>query len=179
VRPLLDIPKVRLIATLNAAKIPFASDPSNTDPRFTRVRMRTLMPALAGEGLGANRLALLARRMRRAEAALESAVDSAVASFCPGPWLDGAAVTMAAQDFAALPAEVGLRLLARAIALEGNEGAVELGKLEALQAALAAHHKAPGRFRRTLAGALITLTAGHLVVERAPARRLGAARKGP
>ena len=29
VRPLLDIPKTRLIATLKAAKIPFAEDPSN------------------------------------------------------------------------------------------------------------------------------------------------------
>src|SRR6185295_18419883 len=31
-RPLLDIPKSRLIATLKAAKIPYAEDPSNRDP---------------------------------------------------------------------------------------------------------------------------------------------------
>ena len=36
VRPLLDIPKSRLIATLKAAKVPYAIDPSNADPRFTR-----------------------------------------------------------------------------------------------------------------------------------------------
>ena len=53
VRPLLDIPKARLIATLRAAKIPFADDPSNRDPRFTRARLRGLMPALAHEGLDA------------------------------------------------------------------------------------------------------------------------------
>src|SRR4029079_14189166 len=51
VRPLLDIPKFRLIATLRAAKIPYADDPSNRDPRFTRVRLRTLMGALAQAGL--------------------------------------------------------------------------------------------------------------------------------
>ena len=39
VRPLLGIPKARLIATLKAAKIPYADDPSNRDPRFTRARL--------------------------------------------------------------------------------------------------------------------------------------------
>jgi tRNA(Ile)-lysidine synthase len=179
VRPFLDIPKRRLTATLKAAKIPYASDPSNADPRFTRVRMRALLAALAGEGLGAERLAQLGRRMRRADAALEAAVDTAVASFCPGPWSDGAPVTMTTEEFATLPAEIGLRLLGRAIAFTGNEGAVELAKLEALGAALAAHLRAPGRFRRTLAGAIITLTASHLVVERAPARRPKSVRRRP
>ena len=45
VRPLLDIAKARLVATLHAAKIPFADDPSNRDPRFTRARLRGLMPS--------------------------------------------------------------------------------------------------------------------------------------
>ena len=76
-RPLLDLPKARLVATLKAAKIPFAEDPSNRDPRFTRARLRGLMPALAEEGLDARRLALLAQRARRAEAAIEAAVDRA------------------------------------------------------------------------------------------------------
>ena len=79
VRPLLDIPKSRLIATLRAAKIPYADDPSNRDPRFTRARLRTLMGALAQEGLDARRLAQLARRLKRAEAAIEAAVDRAMA----------------------------------------------------------------------------------------------------
>jgi tRNA(Ile)-lysidine synthase len=179
VRPLLDIPKRRLTATLTAAKSPYASDPTNADPRFARVRMRALLPALAGEGLSAERLALLGRRMRRADAALEAAVDTAVASFCPGPWSDSVALSMAAEDFATLPPEVGLRLLGRAVACAGHEGPVELAKLEALGAALAAQGRAPGRFRRTLAGAIITLTASHLVVERAPARRPKSVRRRP
>ena len=79
-RPLLDIPKTRLVATLKAAKIPFAEDPSNRDPRFTRARLRGLMPALAGEGLDARRLALLARRLKRADLALEAAVGRAMAA---------------------------------------------------------------------------------------------------
>ena len=169
-RPLLDVPKSRLIATLRKAGIPFADDPSNRDPRFTRVRMRGLMPALAEEGLGAGRLALLARRLRRAEVALEAAVDQA-AALARGDWAEGRKMEMETRYFLALPAEVALRLLGRAVALVGNEGPAELAKLEALQAAIMQQKPAGARFRRTLAGAMITLTSERLTVERAPARR--------
>ena len=57
VRPLLRIPKARLVATLKAARIPYSDDPTNRDPRFTRARLRTLLPALAREGLDARGLA--------------------------------------------------------------------------------------------------------------------------
>jgi tRNA(Ile)-lysidine synthase len=77
VRPLLDIPKARLVATLRAAEIPYADDPSNRDPRFTRTRLRAMMDALADEGLDASRLAQLARRLKRAETAIEASVDRA------------------------------------------------------------------------------------------------------
>ena len=169
-RPLLDVPKSRLIATLRKAGIPFADDPSNRDPRFTRVRMRGLMPALAEEGLGAGRLALLARRLRRAEVALEAAVDQA-AALARGDWAESRKMEMETRYFLALPAEVALRLLGRAVALAGNEGPAELAKLEALQAAIMQQKPAGARFRRTLAGAMITLTSERLTVERAPARR--------
>ena len=79
VRPLLDVPKTRLVATLKAAKIPYADDPSNRDPRFARARLRGLMADLAAEGLSAARLALLARRLQRAERALVAASDRAAA----------------------------------------------------------------------------------------------------
>lgn len=170
VRPLLSVPKSRLVATLKAAKIRYADDPGNRDPRFARVRLRALMPALACEGLTANRLTRLARRVQRVEAALEAAVARATAELAPQPWPDRGPITFPVGRYAQLPAEVALRLLGRAIARIGNEGPVELGKLEALFAALTA---ASGgvRFRRTLAGALITRSGDSLVVERAPARR--------
>ena len=56
VRPLLDIPKARLISTLDEAGIAYAADPSNHDPRFARTRWRRILPALAVEGLTARRL---------------------------------------------------------------------------------------------------------------------------
>jgi tRNA(Ile)-lysidine synthase len=171
VRPLLGIGKSRLVATLRAANIPAADDPSNRDPRFTRVRLRNLMPALAAEGLDARRLAQLARRLGRADAAIELAVDAAAAALSPEPWSERGTVAFDAQAFARLPAEVALRLLGRAIAHRGDEGPVELGKLEALAEALGAATAQAVPFRRTLAGAVVTLRRGRLLVERAPARR--------
>lgn len=171
-RPLLTIAKSRLLATLAAAKIPFADDPSNRDPRFTRPRLRDLMPRLAAEGLDAARLASFARRMARADRAIERAVAEAIKRLSPV----GTGFAVPSSDYADLSAEVSLRLLGRAIAEAGNEGPVELGKLEALHAALDASLAETGRaarFRRTLAGAVVTLSADRLTVERAPARRVG------
>jgi len=174
VRPLLDVPKARLIATLAAVGISFADDPSNRDPRFTRPRLRALMPMLADEGLDARRFALLARRLRRADATIEAAVDAAAVAISEGPWSDRGPIVLAVEKFAALPAEVALRLIGRAITRVGDEGPVELGKLETLQGqlddALHAGEGRAARLRRSLAGALITLAAGRLQVERAPPR---------
>jgi tRNA(Ile)-lysidine synthase len=170
VRPLLDVPKARLIATLRHAKIAFADDPSNRDPRFMRSRLRALMPDLAKEGLDARRLSLLAQRMRRADAALEEAVDTAAEDLSPGGWSAARPIVFDAGSFSRQPAEVRLRLLGRAIAWAGDEGPVELGKLETLAAGLNGGAKG-GRLRRTLAGALVTLTPDRLVIERAPPRR--------
>jgi tRNA(Ile)-lysidine synthase len=75
-----------------------------------------------------------------------------------------------------LPAEVGLRLLARAILHAGNEGPVELAKLESLYEAM---RQSASRLRRTLAGALVTLYSDWIVVERAPSRRFAARRAAP
>ncbi|MFX7763965.1 hypothetical protein ABTK05_20120, partial [Acinetobacter baumannii] len=59
------------------AGIAFADDPTNHDPRFTRPRLRALMPALAAEGADARGLARLASRLARANAALEVMTDGA------------------------------------------------------------------------------------------------------
>lgn len=168
VRPLLHIPKARLIATLDAERIAYAEDPSNHDPRFTRARLRSLMPALAREGLDARGLARLAARLRRAELTIQVAVQAARSALAPLPWPQHGPIAFATAAFAGLPAEVGLRLLGAAVAHTGDEGPVELAKLESLYEAL---RQARSRLRRTLAGALITLSSDYLTVERAPVRR--------
>jgi tRNA(Ile)-lysidine synthase len=178
VRPLLGVPKARLLATLRKAGVVYADDPSNRDPRFTRVRLRDAMPALEREGLSPARLALLASRVRRAETALEAVVDAAVNALAPQPWPDAGPIAFPAVRFLQLPAEVTLRLLGRAIGWAGSEGPVELAKLEALHAGLAAA-PAKARFRRSLAGAVVTCSGDRVTVERAPARRRAAAPKRP
>ncbi len=170
VRPLLDVAKARLIATLRAAGIAHVEDPSNDDPRYTRVRWRKLAPVLAAEGLTAQRLVLLARRVRRNEAAIEAVVTAAFDRLGSRP----AARTIAfdAGGLRDVPAEIVLRLIGRAAAEVGDEGPVELGKLEAMCESLAgAFDRSAGRFRRTLAGAMVSLQRDRLIVERAPPRR--------
>ncbi|MFZ3338378.1 MAG: tRNA lysidine(34) synthetase TilS [Xanthobacteraceae bacterium] len=174
VRPLLHVPKARLIATLEAVGISYSEDPSNRDPRFTRARLRTFMPALAKEGLDARGLARFAVRMRRAEAAIEFAVAAAREALAPEPWPERGPVAFSTAQFARLPAEVALRLLGRAIAHTGDEGPVELAKLESLYDSL---RQAQSRLRRTLAGAVISLDSERLTVGRAPPRRKPAFRE--
>jgi tRNA(Ile)-lysidine synthase len=170
VRPLLDVPKARLIATLQEAGIDYADDASNVDPRFTRARLRKLMPALAEEGLSSQCLVRLASRVRRSEAAHEAVVDWAARRL--GLGMGARKVVVNSADWRAFPDEIALRLLGRAIGEIGTEGPVEFGKLEALNEALdAALAGGAQRFRRTLAGAMVSLQKDCIVIDQAPARR--------
>jgi tRNA(Ile)-lysidine synthase len=173
-RPLLQIPKARLLATLNKANISFAEDPTNRDAGFTRPRFRAIMPALAAEGCDARNLTRLASRLARANAALELLVDGAERYLALGE-RDPAGFN--ANAFAALSEEIRVRLLLRRIDRVGHEGPAELGKVEALLAALdrapAETGRTKGRIRlkQTLAGAVVTLTDHRLSIEPAPPRR--------
>jgi tRNA(Ile)-lysidine synthase len=172
VRPLLDVPKSQLVATLNKAKIAFADDPTNRDTSYTRPRLRALMPKLAEEGGDVRNLVRLAARLARANAALEVLVDGAERYLALSDRDDAARFGFDAQAFAGLPEEIRLRLLMRAIDRTGHEGSAELGKAEALLAALdRAVAEGKGRLKQTLAGAAISLAGGRIHVEPAPPRR--------
>lgn len=71
VRPLLDIPKARLLATCRAAGLRWSEDPSNGNPRFARTELRTLAPLLADDGITPARLGRLASAMATTRAALD------------------------------------------------------------------------------------------------------------
>src|SRR6185312_13116656 len=147
-RPLLDIPKSRLIATLNRAKIGFADDPTNRDAVFTRPRLRALLPLLAAEGGDARTLVRLAARLARANAAVELLADGAERFLRLRDRGDASQVgvrSFEASAFAVLPEEVRLRLLLRAINALGHEGPAELGKVETLMAVLDQAIAAPPR----------------------------------
>ena len=175
-RPLLDISKSRLIATLNKAKIGFADDPTNRDTGFTRPRLRAIMPVLAEEGGDARNLARLAARLARANAAVEVLTDGAERYLAlrdrDASRAGFDANSFDASAFAAIPEEIRLRLLKRAIDRVGHEGPAELGKVETLLAALD-RAVADGRpkLKQTLAGAVIGVIGGRIRVEPAPPRR--------
>ena len=184
-RPLLDVSKSQLIATLNKANVGFADDPTNRDTAFTRPRLRALLPLLAAEGGDARAFARLASRLARANAAVEVLADGAERYLAlkrrgMHPALRNAKVFDAAA-FAALPEEVRLRLLMRAINRFGHEGPAELGKVESLLAELdrsftdgsgkIGPKPAGARLKQTLAGALVSLEKGLVSIEPAPLRR--------
>ncbi len=180
-RPLLDVAKSRLTATLKRAEIGFADDPTNRDMAFTRPRLRALLPKLAAEGGDARALARLATRLARANAAVDLLADGAERYLAlkhgTAPVRD--ARVFDAEGFAALPDEIRLRLLLRGINRFGHEGPAELGKAETLLAMLdaavqgmSAARRAPSvRFKQTLAGALVSVEKGQIRIAAAPARR--------
>jgi tRNA(Ile)-lysidine synthase len=187
-RPFLEVSKSQLLATIKKAKIEFAADPTNADLSFTRPRLRKIMPALVAEGGDARNLTRLAWRLARANKALEVLANGAerYLAFTDRGFfrLDPEARTFVAQTFdaqafAAMPDEVRLRLLLRAINRFGHEGPAELGKVESLLAALdrasgetaRPRRKSAPRLKQTLAGALVSLVHGRIRVEAAPLRR--------
>jgi tRNA(Ile)-lysidine synthase len=173
-RPLLDVPKARLVATLQKARIPFAQDASNADSKYARVRLRKLAADLAAEGLTPARLSLAARRLARGDAAIEAVADElqqVIGRAGEGPWPESGPVEFMPGAFFKIPEEVSLRLLGRAIEHAGDEGPVELAKLEAMHAALTAARRSGATMRRTLAGAVVSLDRQALTVARAPRRR--------
>lgn len=135
-RPLLSVPRARLRNFLAEAGQDFIEDPSNRSPRFARNRLRSLMPALAGEGLTAERLAATATRLARARAALEQMSAAHLAAkvrFDPA----GFAVLDPAFAAAAVPDEIALRALSLALrSVGGRHLPYRLERLERLLEAL-------------------------------------------
>jgi tRNA(Ile)-lysidine synthase len=166
-RPLIGVPKARLVATCEAAGAAFFSDPSNENPAFARARLRGAAAARTALGLDTASLCRLAARAARVEEALEAATQHAAARLMAAQ--DGG--SRLAAGWAREPAEIRLRLLARAIAAAGG-GAPRLERLETLEAALAGAAGAGEGLARTLGGTLVRLARdGSLGLVREPARR--------
>ena len=128
-RPLLDLPRARLQATLTAAGQPWIADPSNRNPAYARVRLRQGAALLAAEGLTSARLAATAARLGRARAALEAMTAALLAD---SAWLDPRGFAwLDAARLRAAPAELGLRALAALLTTIG--GAEQPPRLAALE----------------------------------------------
>jgi tRNA(Ile)-lysidine synthase len=129
-RPLLGVPPARLEATLAARGIVPLRDPSNTDPRFTRVRLRQALGDPGGQGPAVAALAeagaAFALRRAARRRVLADCLTSA-ATLMPEGWvrLDAAALGEGALADEALAAL--LRLVA------GAEHAPAAGAVRALR----------------------------------------------
>jgi tRNA(Ile)-lysidine synthase len=160
-RPLLDVPKARLAATLAAADLGWAEDPSNRDERFERARVRASHEALAKLGLTPEALARSARRLRRARAALDNAACEFLALH--GAMSEAGYCEIERAALIAAPEEIALRVLARAVnAVGGREAPLQLAKLESLLEGLSENPKAA----HTLGGCRLQPIAGRLGVFR-------------
>jgi tRNA(Ile)-lysidine synthase len=171
VRPFLNVPKARLVATCAARDVAFISDPSNRDERFTRARLRGLQPLLAAEGLTVERLTTLGRRAARAEEAL-AAMAREVMSRSDVAWKG----TEVSADWAVIdsaPEEIRLRVLVDLFRQAGGQQLLpRLEQLEVLAEALHAAAAKGGRLRRSLGARLITLSVGgRISLTEAPPRR--------
>jgi tRNA(Ile)-lysidine synthase len=70
-RPLLNVPKDRLVATCAAQKLEFVKDESNHKLQYARPRLREVKSALEAEGLSALRLSRLAERIEKARKSID------------------------------------------------------------------------------------------------------------
>ncbi len=164
-RPLIGVPKARLVATLRERRQAWVEDPTNRDPAYGRVRMRRALEMLAPEGLSPPRLAATARRLARARVALEKATASLLADvatihpagFCR---LDPAALMAA-------PPEIALRALGRVLMCVG--GGRYPARLERLERLFGALTQTGLDSARTLAGCRVLTWRRRLLICREPA----------
>ena len=166
-RPLLDVPRARLKARLEAKDLSWVEDAMNADPHYLRVRVRRAGAMLAGLGLTPERLAETARVMRRARVALEAEADALFAvavRVAPEGCCD-----LDVEKLAAAPDEVALRTLSRV--LMGVGGLIyrpRHERLERLYDHLRAGLKAGGR---TLGGCrILPMGKGGARIQREAAR---------
>lgn len=161
-RPLLELPKCRLTATLEKAGIKWIEDPSNQNEDFDRVKARNLLREPPLSGLTPARLAATAGRLRRSRDALEHYeqrwLDQMVDFF------DAGHAIFSASSLEAEPQEITLRGLASIVRFAGGGGYIpRFEKLERLWLALCK----PDFRATTLGGAqFVPLPDGRILVYR-------------
>jgi tRNA(Ile)-lysidine synthase len=131
IRPLLDFPKSRLVATLKAASLEWRDDPSNDRDDFERVRVRKALVALADLGITSASIARSAARLSRARSAVMRQVHESAERHIH--WHDGAFGSIPLDALNALSDEIAIRLLTRLIGAFGGEAPdPRLSEIEAL-----------------------------------------------
>ncbi len=172
-RPLLEVARARLRATLEAAGHPWIEDPTNDDETFERVRVRKALPELAALGLTPETLARTARRARKAADALD-AVAAGTLSQAAVLW-DGGFCTLDREALARAEPDIAQRMMQALLVAVG--GLAHPPAHDALEG-LAEWAGGAEAGARTLAGCRIAPRKGRIVVAR-EVGRMGAAAVAP
>jgi tRNA(Ile)-lysidine synthase len=171
-RPLLSIRKDELIGWCRRRGIGWSDDPGNINPRFARSRMRALLPPLEKEGLGPHEWARLARRVGRAEQALDSIARSEADRHFGD--MAGDAISLDLRHLLDQPEEIALRVLVIAVERFEPLRPVRLERAEALLDKLVPAARTGQSHRATLGQARIALSPkGILTLTRQAERRRG------
>jgi tRNA(Ile)-lysidine synthase len=112
-RPLLGFSRVELREFLRDRGASWIEDPMNADPKFARVRVRALLPALEAAGVPLYRIASAATHLSRAREALDAATEDFLNLHARFE-ADGAALLDAAA-LKHIPPEIGLRVLVQVL----------------------------------------------------------------
>jgi tRNA(Ile)-lysidine synthase len=163
-RPFLGVSRARLAATIAAAGLVPVEDAMNADPRFARVRLRQIMPLLAGEGIDPAGLAATANRLAGAAEAIDAAASALFEKAVSAD--DHAVASIDAGAFSTAPQEIRLRSLVRILlAVGGDQYPPRFERLVALADAIA-RHDGRARLKRTLSGTVIEWRRGCFVIYR-------------
>ncbi len=134
-RPLLTCSRDSLRAYLTKAQVTWIEDPSNDNPRFTRVKARRAMAALAPLGITAETLAASLSNL----AAARHALMRVTATAAQGVTEHAGGLSLAREVLASLDPEIVRRLLSAAIQWMAGDAYPPRGaQLGALQARLSA-----------------------------------------
>lgn len=161
-RPLLDVPRARLAASVAKAGLTPSQDPSNEDERYERVRLRRALPRLAEIGLDAATLARSAERMARAREALDGQAERFISIH--GILTDWGSALIDSEALAEASDEIALRVLSRLGRTVG--GGAWPPRDEALRAILDAVRSGGLGRGRTLSGCKFAVKGRRITVTR-------------
>ena len=149
-RPLLDVDRGVLEAFLVARKMTWAEDPTNTDMKYERARLRHLAGLLDNHGLARQAIARSAQRLARADVALDEIMGEKLAAFVKVH--ETGYCLLDRHEFARLPDEIAVRMAGELAGWAG--GWRDYARMSRIEGLAAWMKSGQGR-ARTLAGARI------------------------
>jgi tRNA(Ile)-lysidine synthase len=166
VRLLLGVRPEVLRDVVSDAGLSPASDPSNTDTNYERVRWRMMLPALEAQGLTLERLGTFARRMDEAGSLIRERVEALYPSIVEP--IATSSMRLDAKRFATLNPAVATALLGSVLGVVADDRrGPPLGALELLARRL--HQPEPLK-GVTLHGCLVSRDGDSILIRREPPR---------